>query len=80
MGKTAMTNPTYESVLQDALRLSWDDRNKLSQTLWDSLHPPNPLSEEEIHALLAERIRDVDEGRAKLIPRDQAWRKILDEE
>lgn len=75
-----MADATYETMLQQVLLLSWDDREKLSLALWESCHPPNPMSEEEFDAMLERRIREIDEGRAKLIPHDQAWRMILGEE
>jgi putative addiction module component (TIGR02574 family) len=64
---------TYEEVRQRALELPYDDRAKLSQELWESLHPPAELlPQEEIDAAWDEeikhRIEDLNSGAAKFIP------------
>jgi putative addiction module component (TIGR02574 family) len=64
---------SYKQVRELALGLSYDQREKLSQELWESLHPPGEdLSREEIDAAWAaeieRRIADMDSGEAKTIP------------
>ena len=50
---------TYEEVRQIALELPYDDRAKLSQELWESLHPPAELlPQEEIDAAWDEEIKN----------------------
>jgi hypothetical protein len=50
---------TYEEVRQIALELPYDDRAKLSQERWESLHPPAELlPQEEIDAAWDEEIKN----------------------
>jgi putative addiction module component (TIGR02574 family) len=63
----------FEEVHQLALELPYDDREKLSEELWWSLHPPaDDLPQEEIDvawgAEIARRIEEIDSGAVKLIP------------
>ena len=54
---------TYEKIRQRALELPYDERAKLSQELWESLHPPaEPLPQVEIDAAWDEEIRHRIEG------------------
>jgi putative addiction module component (TIGR02574 family) len=71
----------YEEVRQHALELSYDDRAKLSQELWESLHPPGDASsQDEIDASWDEeikrRIEEIDSGTVELIPAEQVLAEL----
>jgi putative addiction module component (TIGR02574 family) len=64
---------SYEDVRRLAIELSYGEREKLSEDLWWSLHPPaEDLQQEEIDAAwdteIARRIEEIDSGAIKLIP------------
>ena len=67
---------TYEEARSVALELPYEDRAKLSEELWWSLHPPaEELPQEAIDAAwdagIERRIREIDSGTAELIPAEQ---------
>jgi putative addiction module component (TIGR02574 family) len=67
---------SYEDARQLALELSHDERAKLSEELWWSLHPPaEDLPQEEIDASwdgeIKRRIEEIDSGAVELIPGEQ---------
>jgi len=67
---------SYEEVRRVALELSYDDRAKLSEELWWSLHPPaEELPQAVIDAAwdaeIERRIEEIVSGTAELIPAEQ---------
>lgn len=66
----------YDDVRRLAMELSYDEREKLSEELWWSLHPPaEDLPQEEIDASwdaeIKRRIEEIDSGAVQLIPGEQ---------
>lgn len=67
-------------LLEAALRLPEDTRTELADRLYDSLGPPD---ESDVDAAWAEEIRrridDLESGKEKAIPLEEAWKIILDD-
>ena len=67
-------------LLAAALRLPEDAREELADRLYESLGPPGAG---DVDAAWAEeikrRIDDLESGREKAIPLDEAWKIILDD-
>ena len=64
---------SYEDARRLAMELSYDERAKLSEELWWSLHPPaEDLPQEEIDAAwdaeITRRIEEADSCAVELIP------------
>jgi putative addiction module component (TIGR02574 family) len=62
----------YEDARRLAMELSYDERAKLSQDLWWSLHPPGEdISQEEIDASwdaeIKRRIEEMDSGGGRTV-------------
>jgi putative addiction module component (TIGR02574 family) len=71
----------YQDARRLALELSYDERAKLSEELWWSLHPPaEDVSQEEIDASwdaeIKRRIEEIDSGTVELIPGEQVLAKM----
>lgn len=67
---------TFEKVRQIALELAYDERAKLSQELWESLHPPaESLPQAEIDAAwdaeIKRRVEEIGSGTAEMISWEQ---------
>lgn len=75
-----MSSPTSATVLEAALQLSVADRAEVAAQLLESLPDVPVQTPEEMEALLAERIADIDSGRTVLVPSEEAWRLIEAEE
>jgi putative addiction module component (TIGR02574 family) len=63
---------SFDQTRQLALELPYDDRAKLSQELWESLHPPaENLSQEEISASwdieVKRRLDGIDSGTVEMV-------------
>lgn len=76
---------TPQQVIASALQLSPEDRFAVVSALQESLvepdidHGPSEPSEEVAAAWdaeIAKRIEDIDSGRVKTIPWDEAWKQI----
>jgi putative addiction module component (TIGR02574 family) len=75
-----MPNP-YETARELAMELSYDERAKLSEELWWSLHPPaEDLPQEEIDAAwdaeIKRRIEDIDSGTAKTFSLEEVMAEL----
>lgn len=72
-----------EKVLQEALALPAKERNELASALLRSIEPDDAevLTEEEWEkawaAELNRRMKEIDEGRAELIPHEQVFTELL---
>jgi putative addiction module component (TIGR02574 family) len=67
-----------EDLKHEVLKLSQHDREELAQTLILSLAPEgdrNPEHEKLWIEEIERRCRDLDEGRAKLIPAEEVFRR-----
>jgi putative addiction module component (TIGR02574 family) len=67
---------SFEEVRQLALELPYEDRAKLSQLVWESLHPPGEdLPQQEIDAAweveIERRVAEIHSGKAVMIPWEQ---------
>jgi len=72
---------SYESARRLAMELSFDERAKLSEELWWSLHPPGEdVTQEEIDASwdaeIKRRIEEIDSGVVELIPGELVLEKM----
>lgn len=81
-------NLTTNEIIASALQLPWADRERILEALQESLidetidHGPEEPAEEVEAAWsdeVARRIADIDSGRVKTIPSEEAW-KIIDGE
>ena len=69
--------PQAKEILEAALRLDNDDRAAIAEELWASLDPSPDESVEKAWASEVEsRIKDLDEGRVKSVPLDEARARI----
>jgi putative addiction module component (TIGR02574 family) len=67
-----------EKLLQEALRLPVEARAAIAGSLLDSLDETVDEDAEAAWAVeIAKRVRDIDEGKAKLIPWQEARRMIM---
>jgi len=67
---------SYENLRKRAMKLPYEERSKLSEELWWSLHPPGEdLRQEEIDAAwdaeIERRIGEIDSGNVELISAGQ---------
>jgi putative addiction module component (TIGR02574 family) len=71
---------TVEKILQEALALSIEDRERLVSALLRSFEPEAVLTEDEREAAwtteLDRRLRDFDEGRTEAIPYEAAMAQV----
>ncbi len=72
---------SFDEVRQIAMELPYDDRRKLSEELWWSLHPPaEDIPQKEIDATwgdeIERRVSDIDSGSVEMIPGDQFLEKL----
>jgi putative addiction module component (TIGR02574 family) len=72
---------SYEDARRLAMKLYYDERSKLSEELWRSLHPPGEdVCQEEIDvswdAEIKRRIEEIDSGAVEMIPGDQVLAKM----
>jgi len=73
----------FDAILQQALALSAKERSELTATLLRSIGPGDGevLSEAEWEAAWAEELgrrgKEIDEGRAQLIPHDEVFAELL---
>lgn len=73
-------SPNGEEVLHTALKLPDDERARLAALLLESLEAPfdNPREAEEAWRQEVERrVEELDSGKVKAIPWEEAWRKIV---
>jgi hypothetical protein len=79
------TNLTLQEIIESALQLPWEDRERILKALRESLidesidHGPEEPADEVEAAWsdeIARRIADIDSGRVKTIPSDEAERMI----
>jgi putative addiction module component (TIGR02574 family) len=79
------TNLTSQEIIASALQLSWTEREQIVAALQESLidesidhGPEEPTGEVEAawSDEIARRIADIDSGRVKTIPSEQAWKII----
>jgi putative addiction module component (TIGR02574 family) len=67
-------------LLEEAMKLSPDERAVLAASLLDSLHePPEPGYEEAWAEEIARRLREIEAGTAQLIPWPEARRRLMGE-
>lgn len=73
--------PTLEQVRADAAQLSADDREILMVEIAQSLHPQTPEEQEAYDRSwgeeIARRLRDIDEGRVKMIPWEEVRARLV---
>ena len=72
---------SYQDARRLAMELSYDERAKLSEELWWSLHPPaENVSQEEIDASwdaeIKRRIEEIDSGSVKMIPGEEVLARM----
>lgn len=72
----ATTIPTYEEIENTVLDLPLTDRSRLATRILESLDEDDPEISDEWREELQRRVRDIDEGRAKMIPSEEVWRGI----
>jgi len=76
--KSTKTGTKVAKLLRDALKLPEPDRADIASCLYGSL---NSNTGEELHPawgkVIERRIREVEEGKVKPIPRKEAMRRIL---
>jgi putative addiction module component (TIGR02574 family) len=68
-------NPTVKAVADEALKLSLEDREALVETLIASLESEGGLSP-EWQQEVARRVADMQAGRSRFIPADEAMRRL----
>jgi putative addiction module component (TIGR02574 family) len=71
----------YEDARRLAMELSCDERSKLSEELWWSLHPPaENLPQEEIDAAwgaeIERRIEEIDSGAVKTVSIEETMAEL----
>jgi putative addiction module component (TIGR02574 family) len=64
-----------ESVLQQALALSREDRERIRDALQESLEPDEEW-EKAWATEVQRRMKEVDEGRARLIPHEEVFAEL----
>lgn len=64
-----------DKILQDVLALPREDRARLMDALADSLEPDEE-SETAWAAEVERRMKDVDEGRSRLIPHEEVFAEL----
>jgi len=64
-----------EKVLQEALALSREDRERVLDALQESLEPDQE-SEKALAAEVERRMKAVEEGRARLIPDEEVFAEL----
>jgi putative addiction module component (TIGR02574 family) len=68
---------TYDRIAEEALQLPLDERSKLAGKLLESLDDGDDVEiSPEWREELQRRVRDIDEGRAKLIPHDEVMQRV----
>ncbi len=65
----------FEQILQEALALSREDRMSLVDALQESLEPDKEW-ERAWAAEVKRRMKEVDEGRARLIPAEEVFAEL----
>ena len=66
-----------QNVINQALQLSEADRLEVAEALYESMEgPAEPGAEAEWNIEVERRLRAIDSGQAKLIPWEQARRRI----
>ena len=69
--------PTKQTVIDQALRLSEDERLEVAEAVYESLAgPPDPDADQAWAVEIDRRLKAIDSGRAKMIPWPQARRQI----
>jgi putative addiction module component (TIGR02574 family) len=63
--------PTLDTVIAEAMKLTPEERAELIETLADTVLPA-PLLHPDWEAEIARRAADVDAGRTRFIPADEA--------
>lgn len=66
---------SVDAVAKEALKLSAEDREVLVEKLIASLEPSQLLSD-EWRAEISRRLADVDAGRGRLVPADEAMARL----
>ncbi len=74
-----MSETTIAAVRAAALSLPVEERAQLANELWDSLPHPPETSPEDLAALLASRIAEIDAGKAVMVPSEEAHRLIWED-
>lgn len=78
-------NLTSQEIIASALQLPWAERERIVEALQESLidesidHGPEEPADEVEAAWseeIARRIADIDSGRVKTIPSEEAWKII----
>ena len=67
---------SYDQLEDEALHLPREIRSLLASRLLQSLDEDDQELSAEWKAELDRRVKEIDEGRAKMIPADQAWEQI----
>jgi len=67
---------TYAVLEEEMLHLPREDRSKLAGRLLESLEEEEYQPSTEWSEELRRRVREMDEGRAEMVPADQMWRGI----
>lgn len=71
----ASAGSLYERIEDDALRLPHEERSKLIGRLIESLDDDDDLSAEWADEI-RRRVREIDEGEAKLVPHDEVMSEV----
>lgn len=67
-----------QSVIDEAMKLPEEDRLEIAQTLYESVEgPADPEAQELWSREIERRLREIDAGRATLVPWEEARRQIL---
>ncbi len=65
-----------EELLQQALQLPEEDRDRIAEALWRSLDEAHPGLHEEWTAEVNRRIAEIDEGKVQLIPGEEVMARL----
>ena len=73
--------PVKQTLITEALQLSEAERIELAEALYESVEgPADPDAAEAWSEEIARRLSEIDAGRARLVPWDQARRQIRGED
>jgi putative addiction module component (TIGR02574 family) len=72
------TTITKDQILQAVKELPIDERIKISQAIIKTYNRPDPEIEKAWRSEIAQRIKKVESGQAKLIPGDQVITEITE--
>jgi len=71
MGTREIMAESAEELLQQALQLPEEDRDRIAEALWRSIDEAHPSLHEEWAAEAKARAAEIDDGRVKAIPGEE---------